>query len=76
MYVLICISIVNRRLGKRLFMSIVFCLFENYFDDERNFLYKPYVPLSEIKILLIIIIIIKDNLDFLVNFGLISSHSK
>ena len=30
-------------------MSIVFCLFENYFDDERKFLYRLNVPLYEIK---------------------------
>ena len=30
-------------------MSIVFCLFETYFDFECNFLYKLYVPWYEIK---------------------------
>ena len=40
---------------KKLFMSIMFCLFENYFDDECNFLYKLYVPLYETKNLLLLL---------------------
>ena len=41
---------------KKLFMSNVFCLFENYFDDECNFLYKLYVPLYEIKNLILLLL--------------------